>query len=298
MAQTPTLTTLTSETRDAGGHTIAVFWASVTDNEGAPAKGIVTLVDEGREKRASLASAVLDAEGHAEIRVDSLSAGDHSVRAVFTGGAEQTASQSESVAVHPLATATPDFALAIAPATLTLKEGTAGTIAVTITPVNSFSGFISLSCAGTGVTTTLPVGVTCTYSPANLQVNATSPSTATLSIQTSLAGGKHAGNRVPGGPFLASGSKPLMLAVLVPGLLVLGMIGRKRRWYGRAGLLVMLGTVSLLGTAGCAARYNYLNHGPTFGGTPLGSYTLTVTAQSSNGVSAAAHSTSLALTVN
>jgi hypothetical protein len=60
----------------------------------------------------------------------------------------------------------------------------------------------------------------------------------------------------------------------------------------------MVGAISLLGTTACSARYGYLNHGPTFGGTPLGSYTITVTAQTSNGVTATAHSTPLALTVN
>ena len=64
-------------------------------------------------------------------------------------------------------------------------------------------------------------------------------------------------------------------------------------------LLALVGVVGMLGTTACAARYNYFHHPPTYnGGTPLGSYTITVTAQTSNGVTATEHSVPLALTVN
>jgi hypothetical protein len=48
----------------------------------------------------------------------------------------------------------------------------------------------------------------------------------------------------------------------------------------------------------CAPRYNYFNHGPPHNlPTPSGTYTLLVTAQSSNGVTAITNSTKFALTV-
>jgi len=56
--------------------------------------------------------------------------------------------------------------------------------------------------------------------------------------------------------------------------------------------------VSVLGTTACAPRYNYYNHGPPYNlPTPAGSYTLLITAQSSNGIAAATHTTQFALTV-
>jgi hypothetical protein len=54
----------------------------------------------------------------------------------------------------------------------------------------------------------------------------------------------------------------------------------------------------MLGTTACNPRYYYLNHGPIPNPpTPSGSYTVNVTAQSTNGITAITHSTTLALTV-
>ena len=64
-------------------------------------------------------------------------------------------------------------------------------------------------------------------------------------------------------------------------------------------LIVLIGLVTVLGATACAPRYNYYNHGPPYNlPTPSGTYTLQVTAQSSNGITATTHSTSFALTVN
>jgi hypothetical protein len=55
----------------------------------------------------------------------------------------------------------------------------------------------------------------------------------------------------------------------------------------------------LLGTTGCNPQYNYYHHGPSQNlPTPAGSYTLLVTAQSSNGVTAVTQSTTMGLTVS
>jgi len=300
LAQTPTHTTLTAETRDTSGRTVATFTATVLDANDAPATGAVTLVDTSAGKRISLAAAALDSEGKAEIKLDGLTPGDHVLRAVYNGDSGRAVSQSESVSVHPQATVTPDFTLAINPSSLTVKEGDAGSIVATVTPVagSGFTGFISLSCSGTGQTTTLPVGVTCTFSPANLQVTSASAVTATMSLKTSTAGGKNAENRTPGSPFGNKTGAPVVLAILLPGIVGLGFLGRKRKLYSRLALLAMVGAISLVGTTACSARYGYLHHGPTFGGTPLGTYTITVTAQTSNGVTATAHSVPLAVTVD
>jgi hypothetical protein len=66
----------------------------------------------------------------------------------------------------------------------------------------------------------------------------------------------------------------------------------------RLSLIALVGLVSVLGATACAPRYNYYNHGPPFNlPTPAGSYTLQITAQSSNGVNATTHTTPFALTV-
>jgi len=54
----------------------------------------------------------------------------------------------------------------------------------------------------------------------------------------------------------------------------------------------------MLGTTACNSRYDYYNHGPPANpATPAGTYTVYVTAQSSNGVTAITNSTTMALTV-
>ena len=90
-----------------------------------------------------------------------------------------------------------------------------------------------------------------------------------------------------------------VLAVLLPGVFGLGLLGRKRKVLSRVALVVLMGPVSLLGATACNARYKYLNHPPTANeGTPTGDYTLTVWAQTSDGVSASEQFTTLGLTVN
>lgn len=292
-AQSATQTTLTAETRDVNGHTVVTFSTRVLDADGAPVSGVVSLVEKGK----SLSSAALDAKGATQIELDTLTAGDHNITAIFNGDSAHATSTSEAVSVHPLVTGTPDFSLAIAPTSLSVNVGAAGTTQATITPVNGFTGFISLSCAGPAGATTLPTGVTCTFAPANLQVSApttANPSgavSAQLSIQTATG---QALNKAPA----HGNSEPLVLAILLPGILGLGILGRKRKLFGRLALVLLIGGVTLVGTTGCNPRYYYLNHGPHFGGTAPGSYTIQVIAQTSNGVTASGHSVNLALTVN
>jgi hypothetical protein len=293
-----TQTRLTVETREVAGRTVATFTATAVGEDGHAAAGAVTLVERGK----TLAGAALSADGVAQIKLDGLSAGDHLIRAVYSGDSGHVGSKSESLSVHPMVTATPDFALSINPASLTVAApGNAANLVATITPSNGFTGFISLSCSGTGATTTLPVGVTCTFAPANLQVSAatvanpTGAANATMDLQTST-GQQTTQLRDGQKPGTANG-RGLVLAILLPGMVGLGFLARKRKVLGPLALLLMVGGVSVLGTTACSARYYYLHHGPTFGGTAAGSYTINVTAQTSNGVTAVSHTVPLALTV-
>jgi hypothetical protein len=97
-------------------------------------------------------------------------------------------------------------------------------------------------------------------------------------------------------------SNPVAWAFLLPGALALSGLAfgaRRRRWLCRLSLLALVGLVTLLGTTACNPRYYYLNHAPPKNpATPAGTYTVTVTAQSSNGVTALTHSTTIVLVVN
>jgi hypothetical protein len=73
---------------------------------------------------------------------------------------------------------------------------------------------------------------------------------------------------------------------------------RRHRWLNRLVLLALLGLVTTLGTTACNPLYYYYNHGPTVTpSTPTGTFTITVTGQSSNGVTAITNSTTMVLTV-
>ena len=89
----------------------------------------------------------------------------------------------------------------------------------------------------------------------------------------------------------------MVLALLLPGVLGVGFLGRKRKLFARAALLALVAVITVLGTSACSARYRYLNHGPTFTGTLPGTYTITITAQTSDGVTASAQSQTLTLVV-
>src|SRR5277367_3510849 len=295
-----TQTTLTTSMQEVGGHEVTTYSATVVSADGTPATGVVRLAETGR----TLASAALDSTGKAEIRADGLSAGNHTLLAVYGGDAAHVASQSESVVAQAAQSAN-SFTLSIAPTTVAVASpGQAANVVATIASGSAFTGFLSLSCAGAPVSTgsstdgSLPVGVTCTFTPANLQViKAGSTVTSDLTIQTTAPAGQL--SQKERSRAVGETGHPLVLAVLLPGVLGLGLLGRKRKFFGRIALMLLVGAVGVLGTTACNPRYHYLNHPPTANdGTLPGSYTLTVWAQTSNGVTASEQFTTLGLTVN
>jgi hypothetical protein len=303
MAQTTgitTHTTLATATQQIGGRAVTTYSATVLGEDGAPATGAVTLVERGK----ILAGAALNSAGKAQIRVDGLT-GDHTLTAVYSGDPAHANSTSESIDVHPQAVSADSFALGISPASLTVAApGGAAELVATITSGTNFTGFVSLSCAGPPVSagsytdSAMPVGVTCIFTPENVQVTSaiagsSNPTvTSHLTVQTTAPAGQ-AGMRS------RDAGNPLVLAILLPGVIGLGVLGRKRKLFGRVALLLAVGAISVLGTTACAARYRYLNHPPTANdGTPPGSYTLTIWAQTSNGVTASEQFTTMALSVN
>jgi hypothetical protein len=309
-----THTTMATDSQQLGGRQVATYVATVLGEDGKPAKGIVTLVENGK----GLASAALDATGKAQILYDGFRPGNHSISVVYKGNDTYSTSRSEAVLVRPVAntTATPDFSLSVAPAALpasgaTIVPGDSGAVVATVTSLNDFTGFVTLSCAGPPVSpgsstdTAMPVGVTCTFTPENLQITSAVASSATPSlnsdftVQTTAPAGANGKNLPPGAMPGNNVASPLVLAVLFPSVLGLGLLGRKRKIFSRLALVLLVGMISVMATTSCAARYRYLNHPPTANvGTPPGDYTLTIWAQTSDGVTATEHFTTMGLTVS
>jgi len=281
-----TQTTLTVEAHDQAGRTSATLEVSVLGDDSLPATGAVTISDHGQP----LAGAALNQQGQAKL-VFALAGGDHSLTADYAGDAAHRASTSEPAPLQAEATTTPDFQISVAPATLSVTPGQSGTVVASVTPENS-SGltapmFVTLSCSG------LPDQSSCLFTPANIEIlpnGATAiPSNLVILTQQASASAAH------------PGSSPVALAILLPGALLLGGLAfsvRRRPWLQRFSLVALLALVTTLGATGCNPRYRYLNHGPPPNpGTPAGTYTVDITAQSSNGVTATTHTTTLAFTV-
>jgi len=306
--QIATHTALTVETSEQGGHTQATATAAVTAADGLPASGIVVIEDGDRE----LAEAVLNAQGVAS-PVFSLPAGDHNLHAVYAGDASHLSSFSAGTNSTAQASSTPSFTLSLAPVApstlpLTLTAGKSGTIAVTVVPEDNAAltspMFVTLSCSG------LPSVSSCTFTPESVEILPTTPAScpanslpaacppvSSMLLQTEAV----RTTKVVHPGFPGSGGRPIALAILLPGMLGLGGLAwgaRRRRWLQRLALVTMIGLITALGTTACKPLYNYYNHGPVPNpATPSGTYTVTVTAQASNGVTAITTNTTMVLTV-
>ena len=306
--QIATHTTLTVETGEQNGHTQSTATVSVTAADGQPASGVV-VIEEGDSE---LAEAVLNAEGVAS-PVFSLPAGDHDLRAVYVGDASHLGSASVTASATAQASSTPSFTLSLAPVApstlpLTLVAGNAGTIAVTVVPEDNaaLTGpmFVTLSCSG------LPSEASCTFTPESVEILPTTPAScpadspasacppvSSMLLQTVAVSGA----RVLQPGFPGSAGRPVAWAIILPGVLGLGGLawgGRRRRWLQRLALVALIGLVTALGTTACKPTFNYYYHGPVPNpATPSGTYTVTVTAQSTNGVSAITTNTTMVLTV-
>jgi hypothetical protein len=304
-----TQTSMTVTASGQGGQTKTAFLMSVTGADGLPATGAVAVDEGGRQ----LAQVALNPAGQATAVV-TLPGGDHQLRAVYSGDATHLGSTSASMLVQALASTTPGFQLTLAPVApsalpLVLKAGDAGTINVTIVPVNPSAltspMFVSLSCSG------LPNQASCTFSPESVEILPATPTScptgspatacppvSSMVLQTQAAG--TVGRGTPPAP-MTKGSGPVTWAFLLPGVLGLGGLAwgaRRRAWLSRLALLALVALVTMLGTTACNPRYYYFNHGPPNNlPTPAGTYTVTVTGQSSNGITAITENTTMVLTV-
>jgi len=308
-----TTTTLTAGTLNGCVQSLTVSVAA----GGTPlTSGTVTINDEFSGNAVLLASVALSSSGTATPSV-ALAAGSHSLTANFAASGSYLASTSSPVLVS--VTTECEFTVGVsnftpsstAANTLTLTAGQFGSFTITVAPSLEFTSsltapmFVTLSCSG------LPDGATCGATPENLEILSTTPGscpsgslpsacppTSNMVIQT------YAASTVKAAPQTTPGkrSNPIAWAFLLPGTLSLGGLAfgaRRRRWLSRFLLVALVGLVTLLGTTACNPRYYYLNHGPPINpATPAGTYNITVTAQSSNGVTAITHSTNFVLVVN
>jgi hypothetical protein len=295
----PQITQITQS--DAQTCSLTSFSVSATSAAGVPA-GTVNIEDG----TVSLATATLNSTGQASFQF-ALADGSHSLSAVYVGNASFNSSasapasvtisnQCDSAFVVTVSNLTPTSAAN----TITLTPGQAGSATISVTPLQEFvstlttPAFVTISCSG------LPDQASCIYTPESVEIlpDQNAAVTSSMVLQT------YAQSTTSVSPATRPGknSSPIAWAFLLPGALGLGGLAwgaRRRRWLSRLSLLALVSLITLLGTTGCNPRYSYEHHGPVPNPpTPAGTYTVTVTAQTNNGVTAITQNTTFVLTVN
>ncbi len=177
---------------------------------------------------------------------------------------------------------TPNFSVGGTPVSVA-SAGQGGTSTLTVTPTNGFVGTVDLACALTPASTT--AGVTCSV-PASVSLNGSSQ-TASLTISTTaphvLSGTSAASQGPHGWGWLAAST-----GALFAGICFLGLPSRRRRITG-LGLMLLVFFAAGVGCGGGSSSSGSVKTG----GTPKGSYSITVTATSGS----LSHTSNVAVTV-
>jgi hypothetical protein len=162
----------------------------------------------------------------------------------------------------------PDFAISATPVSASLTSGQSAAINLSVSGSNGFAQPVTFTCSG------LPAMASCSFSPASVTPGASSAATTTLTITTISRSADLFG--FPNQPLLLL-CKTLSRITAICLLLYLYKTrnsfraGRRTPLITRFAAIVVLAAGSL---AGCGAATN--------GGTPAGTYTVSVTASSNN----------------
>jgi len=172
---------------------------------------------------------------------------------------------------------------AVSPSSVTAGNGAQATL--TVTPIASYSGSVTLSCLS--ITPTVTAAPACSFNPPTVQVTSGGTTTSVLTITTiGTLTGKNA-------------SAPRMFYAFwlgMPGFILLGMaVGGKRRRTLPGLLLLMALGVSVLSLPSCSASSTTANNGLV---TPKDTYTFTLTGVDANGVSPSNTNPTISLSVN
>ena len=160
-----------------------------------------------------------------------------------------------------------DFSISVAPATQTVAAGGFAAFTVALTPTGAIPGTINLK-----VGSTLPTGVTTTFTTNPFPNLSNGPVSTVLNVNTTQRVTTTVKLFRPGGPLYA-GWLPLSGLALL-GVGVGGKLSRQRRWL--LGLALGGFLTLMLSQAGCGNSTTTT----TTTGTPAGTYTLTVSASS------------------
>jgi hypothetical protein len=267
---------MASATQLTAGQNVT-FTAGVAPQTGTGVPtGSITFLDG----QAQIAAVTLNG-GAASFSPANLAAGTHTITAAYSGDSNYAASTSAASTVTVTTAAAADYSLTMSSSSLSVAQGSSGSLTFTVTPKSGFKQAVSFSCSG------LPTGGGCTFNPQTVDPVAGAVST-TLTVQLPTA----AGTTAPPSPlspgFRTAGWYFLFLAVLG----IVGAAGIKRRSFAqdmkfaRAFLTCAVFAASLV-TANCAGYSDQKTGQPT-------NYAVTVTA---SGANAPTHTQQFTLTV-
>ena len=249
-------TTISSSSPSANLNTSVTFTATIMATAGTPT-GSVQFLDGMN----MLGSSPLNAEGVATYSTSSLTAGSHTINAVYGGDANFAGSQS----MLTQSITTPGFSLSANPTTLTIQQGQTGQAKITLTSTGGDSGTFTFACGG------LPEFAACIFNPTTLMVDGSNASVSTMiTIITQRNGYGMVTRLSPKAP--ASGGNTALMCWLPAGLLGFVLCWQRKRLTSAAkGVLLVL--ILIAGVSGLTA----CGGSP---GTPVGSSTITITATS------------------
>ena len=254
-------TTLTATPSSVTAGSSVALTATVAGGPGSTVPtGTVTFVDG----TASIGTGMLNGMGVATLSSTTLAVGVQSITASYAGDTNFNSSVSVPVSVTVAAAVAPDFTLTLSPAVATVSRGGSAQTTISLAAGGGFSGPVNLSCSG------VPADATCNISSATVNVASAAGST-TMTVQTGGATAKLRGLAKPG-----ANSEPLLALVSFSGLL--GWTLRRKRLAFRL-CMVMLGAM-FVALSGCSGGKTDSTGSTGSGGTPVGTYTISVTASS------------------
>ncbi len=207
-----------------------------------------------------LATATLKA-GVASVTTAALPGGSYSFTAVYSGDVNFAVSTSATVIATVV---TPNFSVAVAPSTLSIKQGGSGTAVFTVTPTGGYNQAISFACSG------LPSGATCSFAPATL-VPAGAPLSTTLIVSTSSPTASNKMHTTPGRQ-----ERDGIVFALLAGC---GAFARRRKRFALVSTAVCcFAMLSLLGGCGSGPSTPSPSQPVASPGTPVGTYSVSVAA--------------------
>ncbi len=235
--------------------------ATVTPNTAGVVTGSVTFLDGAT----SIGTGPLSS-GVATLMTSSLAMGSHSITANYPGDGNNIGST--STAITQVVNAAVDFSVAATPGAVTVTAGNAGMVGLTVTPANGSTQAVTFSCTG------LPAGAACSFMPPSVTLDGTHAATSQMTIMTT---GPRAGVRVASaGTASGSGSKLGPMAASF-GVGLLGIFGLSlfspRKTVRRMALLLAVLTIPVMALVACSGSPG----GSGGGGTPTGSYMISVT---------------------